>query len=94
MRGGLVDDHRQRRLDGVREIADMGARALDDLAVGVDQRIGLARERRDLDGEFAFQPLGAAGADVGDRFRDALQRRKAEADLEDRWSAAARCRAR
>ena len=68
----------------MREIADMGARALDDLAVGVDQRIGFARQRRDLDGEVAFQPLGAAGADVGDRLRDALQRRKTEANLEDR----------
>ena len=84
VRGGLVDDDGQRRLDGVREIADMGARALDDFAVGVDQRVGLARQRRDLDGKFALQPLGAAGADIGDRFRNALQRREAEADLEDR----------
>ena len=84
VRGGLVDDDRQRRLDGVGEIADMGARALDDFAVGVDQRIGLARQRRDLDRKFAFEPFGAAGADIGDRFRNALQRRKPEADLEDR----------
>ena len=83
-RGGFVDDDRQRRLDGVGEIADMGARALDDFPVGVDQRVGLARQRRDLDGKFTLQPLGAAGADVGDRFRDAFQRRQAEADLEDR----------
>ena len=62
----------------------MGARALDDLAVGVDQRVGLARQRRDLDREFALQPFGAAGTDIGDRFRNALERRKAEADLEDR----------
>ena len=67
----------------MREIADMGARALDDLAVGVDQRVGLARQRRDLDREFALQPLGAAGADLGERFRNALERRQAEADLED-----------
>ena len=84
MGGGFVDDDRQRRLDGVREIADMGARALDDFPVGVDQRVGLARQRRDLDGKFALQPFGAAGADIGDRFRNALQRRKPEADLEDR----------
>ena len=83
MGGGLVDDDRQRRLDGMGEIADMGARALDDFAVGVDQRVGLARQRRDLDREFALEPFGAAGADIGDRFRNALQRRKAEADLED-----------
>ncbi len=46
--------------------------------------LGLARQRRDLDGKFALEPLGAAGADIGDRFRNALQRRKPEADLEDR----------
>ena len=44
----FIDHHRKRRLQRMREIADMGARALDDFAVGVDQRIGLARERRDL----------------------------------------------
>ena len=61
----LVDHHRQRRLQRMREIADMGARALDDLAVGVEQRIGLARQRRDLDRKLAFEPLGLAGADRG-----------------------------
>ncbi len=66
--GSLVDDDRQRRLDGVREISDMGACALDDFAVGIDQRVGLARQRRDLDWKFAFEPFGAAGADIGDRF--------------------------
>jgi hypothetical protein len=66
MRCGLIDDHGQRRLDGMGEIADMGTRALDDFAVGIDQRVGLARQRGDLDGKFAFQPFGAAGADVGD----------------------------
>jgi len=55
----------------VRQIADMGAGALDDLAIGVDQRIGLARERLDLDREAAGQPLGGAGADGGQAFRDA-----------------------
>ena len=64
-RGRLVDHHRQRRLERMREIADVGARALDDLAVGIDQRVGLARERRDLDRERAFEPLGRAGADRG-----------------------------
>ena len=58
VRGRLVHHHRERRLERMREIADMGARALDDLAVGVDQRVGLARQRRDLDREGAFEPLG------------------------------------
>ena len=62
-RGRLVDDHRERRLQRMREIADMRAGALDDLAVRVDQRIGLARERRDLLREAALEPFGGAGAD-------------------------------
>ena len=66
----------------MREIADMGARALDDFLVGVDQRIGLARERRDLVGELPGQPLGAAGADGGEAVGDALERGEAEAHLE------------
>ena len=78
----LVHHHRQRRLERMREIADMGAGALDDLAVGVDQRVGLARQRRDLDREMAGEPLGGAGADRGEAFRDALERREAEAHLE------------
>jgi hypothetical protein len=41
----------------MREIAHVGAGALDDLAVGVDQRVGLARERLDLDREMPGQPL-------------------------------------
>ncbi len=68
----------------MREIADMGARAIDDLAIGVDQRIGLARERRHLDRKIAFQPLGLARADGREPLRNALERREAEADLEGR----------
>ena len=60
----------------------MGARTLDDFLVGVDQRIGLARERRDLFGEFAGEMLGGAGADGGETVGDALERGKAEAHLE------------
>lgn len=84
MRARLVHDHRQRRLDRMGEIADVGARALDDLPIGIDERIGLARQRRDLDRKPAFQPLGAAGADIGNRIRNALERREAVTHLEDR----------
>src|SRR4029078_7530470 len=84
VRGSLVDDDGERRLDGVSEITDMGTRALDDLAIGVNQRVGLARQRRDLDGKLTFQPFGAAGANVGNRFRNALERRQTEANLKDR----------
>ena len=56
----------------MREIADMGAGALDDLAIGIDQRIGLARERRDLFGEAALKPLGRAGANGSKTLRNAL----------------------
>ena len=67
----------------MRQIADMGARALDDLAIGLDQRVGLARERSDLDREFALQALGMAGPDRGKTFGNTLERRKAEAHLQD-----------
>ena len=66
MRIGFFDDDRQRRLDRMCQVSDVGSRAFDDLAVGIDQRVGLAGERRDLDRKFALEPLGAAGADVGD----------------------------
>ena len=72
MRRGLVDDHRKRRLDGVGEVSDMGAGAFDDFLVGVDQRVRLTRERRDLDGKLALEPFGTARTDVGDRIRNAL----------------------
>ena len=78
----LVDEDRQRRLQRMREIADMGAGALDDLAVGVDQRVGLARQRGDLDRKLALEPLGVAGADRRKAFRDALERQQAEAHLQ------------
>ena len=57
------------------EIADMGTRAFDDFAVGVDQRVGLTRQRRDLDGKIAFQPFGRPErmSAIGG---DALQRRQ------------------
>ena len=64
------------------EIADMGAGAFDDLPVGLEQRIGLARERRDLDRKVALQALRRAAPDGGERFGDALERREPEADLE------------
>ena len=80
--GRLVHHHRERRLERMGEIADMGARALDDLAIGVEQRVGLARERRDFDRELPFEPLGLAGADGGELLGDALERQQAEPHLE------------
>ena len=98
MRGSFVDDHRQRRLDGMREIADMGSRALDDFAVGVDQRVGLARQRCDLDREIRPRAVRRGRSGYRRSIRNAFQRRQAEADLEQRgqrrarWSALRRCR--
>ena len=50
---GFVDDHAERRLQRMGEIADLGARALDDLAIGVEQQIDLGGERRDVLRKFA-----------------------------------------
>ena len=45
---GLVGQHRDRRLQAVRQIADMGARPLDHRLVVVEQRVELVGERPDL----------------------------------------------
>ena len=66
----------------MRQIADVRAGALDDLAVGVDQRVGLARQRRDLKRELPFQPLRGPAADRGQALGDPLERRKAKPHLE------------
>jgi hypothetical protein len=71
-------------LEGMREIADMGARPLDDLPVGLDQGIELLLQRPDLGGEFAIQPLRIAGADRRKVVPDGPQRREPEPDLEQR----------
>ena len=78
----LVHHHRQRRLQRMREIADVGARAFDDLAVGIDQRVGFARERRDLHWKRAFELFGAAGADRRQPPGNAVERSQAETHLE------------
>ena len=44
----------------------MGAGAFDDLPIGLDQRIGLPRQRRDLHRELAFETLGGAGGEACD----------------------------
>jgi len=41
----LVLQHCERRLQRVRKIADMGACALDDLAIGIDERIQVLDQR-------------------------------------------------
>src|SRR5689334_7592513 len=60
------------------------ARALDDLPVGVDQRIGLPRERRDLGWELPFQPLGSAAPDCSKALGNAFERQQTEANLKHR----------
>ena len=44
----LVDDDRERRLQGVRQVADVGAGALDDVLVGFEERVELLLQRLDL----------------------------------------------
>ncbi len=82
---GLVHHHRERRLQRMREIADMGAGALDDLAVGVEQRVGLARERLDLDRKLAFELARPCRSGCRQAPREMrLERREAEPHLEQR----------
>ena len=62
----LVLQHGERRLQRMREIADMRARALDDLAVGIDQRVQVLHQRLDLARIVAFEMLDVAVADFSE----------------------------
>ena len=81
---GLVDDHAQGRLQGVGQIADLGPRALDHVAIGGDHEVELARERRDVDGIDALDPLAIAAADRGDTQLQMAQRLQSVAQRDRR----------
>ena len=61
------------------EIADLRAGALDDVAIGVEQQIDLAGQRRDVLGKIAADALGLAAADRGDALAQHAQRPQPEA---------------
>ena len=77
----LVGQHAERRLQAVGEIADMGARALDQRLVVLEQRVELSRQRLDLGGEVTLKACGRAAADGAERAAQAAQRLEAEAHL-------------
>ena len=60
----------------------MGACARHDLTIGVDEGIGFARQRRDLDREGAFEPLRRPRADSGKIVGNTFEGRQAETNLE------------
>ena len=62
------------------QIADLGARALDDLAVGVDQLIDFVRQRSDVLRKFACDMLGLAAANRGHAFPKHSQRAQPESN--------------
>ena len=62
IRRGFVDDHAERRFQRMREIANLGARALHHIAIGADQQIEFARKRRQILRKIAFDFLGFARA--------------------------------
>ena len=66
--GGFVEHDRDRRLEGMGEIAHVGACARDDLPIGLDQGVGLACQGRDLHWEGAFELLRIACANGGKSF--------------------------
>ena len=61
----------------------MGARPIDDLAIGRDQRVQLLLQRPDLVGQLAFELFGFARADLGQVLPDGAQGLQPEADLEE-----------
>ena len=67
---GFRRQHRQRRLEEMRQVGDMGAGAAHHFLAVLDQGVELAGQRRDLGGEFAFQPPRLAVADARQRLAD------------------------
>ena len=68
----------------MRQVADVRARALDDVLVGLEQRVQLLLQRLDLVGQVDIEPRRLAGADGGQALLHLGQRQQAEADLEQR----------
>src|SRR6266702_1110870 len=66
------------------KVADMRARALDDLLVGFDQSISFAREWRNLFWEFSTQAFGTPRPDCSKPVGDAFERCQSETDLKSR----------
>ena len=80
----LVGDHRQRRLERVREIADLRAGAVDDVLVGEDERVELDLKRLDLGRRLAFELGRLARAYLRQALLDAAQRQEPEPHLKQR----------
>ena len=68
----------------MRQVADLRARALDDLLVGADERVELGLQRLDLGGQVALELLERARADAGQAALDLAQRQQPEPHLEQR----------
>ena len=82
MSARLVDEDGERRLERVRQVADMRARAFHDLLVGLEERVELLLQRPDLGRQVPLEPGRLARPDVGQGSLHARQREKTEADLE------------
>ncbi len=78
----LVRQHRERRLEAMGEVADVGAGALDQRLAVVDQRVELGGERLELGREAALEPPGQAGADRRERRLDPPQGLERDAHLQ------------
>ena len=80
--GSLVYDDAERRLERMRKVADMGARALHHAPVGFDQRVKLLLKRQNLIGRRSLQQRFLARADRGQALADVLERAHPEPHLE------------
>jgi hypothetical protein len=79
----LVGEHRQRRLQAVGEVSDMGPGPLDQRLVVVEESVEFDRQRLDLVGEITLEPPCPPGPDRGHRPPDPPQRLEPEPDLDE-----------
>ena len=90
----LVDDDAERRLQRVRQVADLGARPVEDLSIGFEKKVQLARQGCDVARILAANALRLPAPDGAEARTEIDERLQAEADLEERREAERRAEQR
>ena len=80
----LVGDDGERCLQSMSEIADLRACPIDNILIGLDQRVEFGLQRLDFGRQLPLEAFGFARANTCEAALDAAQRQKAEPHLEHR----------
>src|SRR5690606_1381795 len=79
----LIDHDGKRRLQRMGKVADLRARTLGGVLIGLYQRVQLRAQRLDLGRQVTLQAPRAPGTNIGEALLDGAQRLEAVAHLND-----------